>query len=50
MYKYNFDTMLWEWVGFSAFDVLRAMRTKYDKDEFREFYKRVMGIALLEKK
>ena len=50
MLKYNFDTMLWEWVGFDASDVLRAMRTKYNKDKFRDFYKRVMGIALLTKK
>ncbi len=50
MLKYNFDTMLWEWVGFNASDVLRAMRTKYKKDEFEDFYKRVMKIALLNKK
>lgn len=49
MLKYNFDTMLWEWVGFDASDVLRAMRTKYNKDEFKDFYKRVMKIALLTK-
>ncbi len=47
MLKYNFDTMLWEWGGFDASDVLRAMRTKYKKDEFEDFYKRVMKIALL---
>ncbi len=47
MLKYNFDTMLWEWGGFDASDVLRAMRTKYEKDEFEDFYKRVMKIALL---
>jgi hypothetical protein len=50
MLKYNFDTMLWEWGGFSACDVLRAMRTKYNENEFREFYKRVMKIALLNEK
>ncbi len=49
MLKYNFDTMLWEWSGFDASDVLRAMRTKYNKDEFTDFYKRVMKIALLTK-
>jgi hypothetical protein len=47
MLKYNFDTMLWEWGGLGADDVLRAMRTKYNKDEFTDFYKRVMKIALL---
>ncbi|MBL7809283.1 MAG: hypothetical protein JNN28_15795 [Saprospiraceae bacterium] len=50
MLKYNFDTMLWEWGGFDASDVLKAMRTKYNKDEFKDFYKRVMEIALLTKK
>lgn len=50
MLKYNFDTMLWEWGGFDASDVLRAMRTKYDKDEFKDFYRRVMEITLLTKK
>jgi len=50
MLKYNFDTMLWEWSGFDASDVLRAMRTKYDKNEFENFYKRVMEIALITKK
>ena len=49
MLKYNFDTMLWEWGGLDASDVLRAMRTKYDKHEFEDFYKRVMTIALLTK-
>lgn len=49
MLKYNFDTMLWEWGGLGACDVLRAMRTKYNKKEFAEFYKRVMAIALLPK-
>ncbi|GGH61282.1 hypothetical protein HNQ91_001032 [Filimonas zeae] len=46
MLKYNFDTMLWEWCVLGASDVLRAMRTKYNKAEFSEFYKRVMSIAL----
>ena len=50
MLKYNFDTMLWEWGGFDALDVLKAMRTKYSKDEYQDFYKRVMKIALLTKK
>jgi len=46
MLKYNFDTMLWEWGGFSACDVLKAMRTKYNENEFRKFYKQVMKIAI----
>jgi len=50
MLKYNFDTMLWEWGGFGASDVLKAMRTKYKKDEYEDFYRRVMEIALLTKK
>ena len=47
MLKYNFDTMIWEWCAFGTEDVLKAMRTKYNRDEFRDFYKRVMAIALL---
>lgn len=50
MLKYNFDTILWEWGGFDALDVLKAMRTKYKKEEFDNFYRRVMEIALLTKK
>lgn len=50
MLKYNFDTMLWEWGGFDASDVLKAMRSKYNKDQFDDFYRRVMRIALLTKK
>jgi len=49
MLKYNFDTMLWEWGLLNALDVLKAMRTKYDKNEFEEFYHKVMRIALLTK-
>ena len=49
MLKYNFDTMLWEWGGLGAEDVLKAMRTKYDKEDFKEFYDKVMKIALLTK-
>ena len=47
MLKYNFDTMLWEWGGFDALAVLKAMRTKYKKEEFGDFYRRVMELALL---
>ncbi|MGB3342576.1 MAG: hypothetical protein WBA61_01560 [Aequorivita sp.] len=49
MLKYNFDTMLWEWGGLGAEDVLKAMRTKYDEEDFEEFYDKVMKIALLTK-
>ena len=47
MLKYNFDTMLWEWGGLGSSDVLRAMRTKYDKEKFKNFYNEVMRITLL---
>ncbi|MCL2348888.1 MAG: hypothetical protein FWC50_11595 [Planctomycetaceae bacterium] len=50
MLKYNFDTMLWEWCDLGIYDVLCAMRSKYNKDEFRDFYQRAMTIALLTKK
>ncbi|MBE7639738.1 hypothetical protein GUB10_05260 [Salegentibacter sp. BLCTC] len=44
MFKYNFETMLWDWCSLNLVDVLSAMRVKYDKDEFREFYKRAIEI------
>jgi len=50
MLKYNFDTMLWEWVALGAEDVLKAMRTKYDVKDFKEFYMKVMKVALSTKK
>lgn len=50
MFKYNFDTMLWEWASLGASDVLMAMRTKYDEEKFNDFYRRVMKIALLSRK
>ncbi|WP_103070377.1 hypothetical protein [Aquimarina sediminis] len=46
MLKYNFDTMLWEWRGLGLPDVLGAMRVKYNKEEFAEFYNRAMEIEL----
>jgi hypothetical protein len=49
MLKYNFDTLLWEWGGLGLSDVLRAMRTKYDIEQYREFYKKAMEIALTNK-
>lgn len=49
MLKYNFDTMLWEWVNLNAMDVLKAMRTKYDEENYKLFYQKVMKIALTEK-
>lgn len=50
MLKYNFDTMIWEWCSLGTKDVLRALRPKYSKKEFNEFYWKIMKIALLEKK
>jgi hypothetical protein len=47
MLKYNFDTMLWDWTHLGAYDALSAMRTKYNHDQFADFYHRVMDIALL---
>ncbi|WP_133240874.1 hypothetical protein [Marixanthomonas spongiae] len=44
MYKYNFDTMLWDWCSLGLTDVLSAMRAKYDKIEFKDFYKRALEI------
>ncbi|MCL5127740.1 hypothetical protein [Algibacter sp. L4_22] len=44
MYKYNFDTMLWDWCNLGLCDVLSAMRVKYNQNEFREFYKRAIEI------
>ena len=47
MLKYNFDTMLWDWTSLGASDVLRAMRTRYNIQEFRVFYRKVINISLL---
>jgi len=44
MYKYNFDTMLWDWCSLGLTDVLSAMRVKYDRNEFRVFYKRAIEL------
>lgn len=38
--------MLWDWNGLGLPDVLGAMRVKYTKEEFAEFYKRAMEIQL----
>ncbi|MCP5050561.1 MAG: hypothetical protein GY940_25580 [bacterium] len=46
MYKYNFDTMLWEWQMLGLDDVLRAMRPRYNKEEFHTFYWKAMDIEL----
>ncbi len=46
MYKYNFDTMLWDWFSLGLQDVLAAMRVKYNDEEFADFYKRAMDIEL----
>ena len=50
MLKYNFDTMLWDWAHLGTLDVLCTMRTKYNAEQFADFYKRVMNIALLPNK
>lgn len=44
MYKYNFDTMLWDWCSLGLADVLAAMRAKYNKEEFRTFYNKALEI------
>ncbi|MDO6676499.1 hypothetical protein Q4517_13185 [Tenacibaculum sp. 1_MG-2023] len=46
MYKYNFDTMLWDWFSLGLPDVLVAMRVKYNEKKFADFYKRAMEIEL----
>jgi len=46
MLKYNFDTMLWDWAGLGLLDVLSAMRVKYGKEQFADFYQRAMEIEL----
>lgn len=46
MYKYNFNTMLWNWFSLGLPDVLAAMRVKYREKEFANFYKRAMEIEL----
>ncbi|MGG6231513.1 DUF7079 family protein [Tenacibaculum sp. SDUM215027] len=46
LYKYNFDTMLWDWFSLGLPDVLAAMRVKYNEKEFADFYKRAMEIEL----
>lgn len=42
MYKYN--SILWEWIDLNLLDVLQAMRVKYNKEKFRDFYQRAMQI------
>lgn len=44
MYKYNFDTTLWEWNSLGLHDVLSAMRVKYKDEEYKNFYKRAIEI------
>ncbi|MFN8674323.1 MAG: hypothetical protein U0457_19845 [Candidatus Sericytochromatia bacterium] len=44
MYKYNFATMLWEWVSLSLLDVLCAMKAKYKKEAFETFYWKALEI------
>ncbi len=49
MYKYNFDTMLWDWCSLGLSDVLSAMRAKYTKNEYNDFYRRALEIHLRKK-
>ncbi|WP_159023575.1 hypothetical protein [Formosa sp. L2A11] len=44
MLRYNFDTMLWDWCSLGLVDVLSAMRAKYNKKDFRVFYKLAIEI------
>lgn len=44
MYVYNFGTGLWDWVSLGLSDVLAAMRWHYDKEAFKDFYKRAIEI------
>lgn len=44
MFRYNFDTMLWDWCSLGLYDVLSAMRAKYDSIKFRDFYNRAIEI------
>ena len=44
MYKYNFDTLLWDWCSLGLHDVLSALRVKYDEKDFADFYKRAIEI------
>lgn len=46
MFKYNFDTMLWDWCNLGLSDVLGAMRLKYNKQQFTSFYNKAMEIEL----
>ena len=38
--------MLWDWGVLGLSDVLGAMRVKYNKEEFVDFYNRAMEIQL----
>ncbi len=41
--------MLCKWHGLGLFDVLSAMRIKYNKEKFQKFYDKVMEIELQSK-
>lgn len=47
MMKYNFDTMLWDWIDLNIFDMLAAMRPKFTRTQFKLLYEVSMEIALL---
>ncbi len=46
MFKYNFNTMLWDWCGLGLPNVLGAMRVKYNTEQFGDFFIRAMEIEL----
>lgn len=50
MYRYNFDTMLWEWCSLGLHDVLSAMRVTYTATDFENFYRRAIEIDQRKKK
>ncbi len=47
MMKYNFDTLLWDWTDLNIFDMLAAMRPKYNRTQFKMLYEVAMEITLL---
>lgn len=47
MMKYNFDTLLWDWTDLNIFDMLAAMRPRYNRTQFKMLYEVAMEIALL---
>ncbi|HMQ61938.1 MAG TPA: hypothetical protein PKE06_14795 [Flavilitoribacter sp.] len=44
LHKYNFDTMLWDWMNLGLADVLAAMHPSLGQEAFRNFYWKAMEI------